>query len=175
MKLKAEMGVENILNREHQLVKHALTELRKISSIKILANNVDDRLGVISFYHEKIHFNLLVRLLNDRFGIQVRGGCACAGTYGHFLLEVSYEQSKEITDRINHGDLSMKPGWVRWSLHPTTTDAEVDYFIDALKQIVRKADTWKQDYNYYPSKNEFFHKNSNPESHPWLDEWFGIQ
>ena len=175
LKLKEEMGVENIMKREQELVKHALRELRNISSIKILANNMDDRLGVISFYHEAIHFNLLVRLLNDRFGIQVRGGCACAGTYGHFLLEVSYEKSKEITDMINHGDLSLKPGWVRWSLHPTTTNEEVDYFIDAMKQIIKNAESWKLDYNYYPRKNEFFHKSSNPENNPWLNEWFGFQ
>lgn len=175
MKLKADMGVQNMLAREHELVNLALGEIRKIPSIRILANNVDDRLGVISFYHEKIHFNLLVRLLNDRFGIQVRGGCACAGTYGHFLLEVSYEQSKEITDLINHGDLSRKPGWVRWSLHPTTTNAEVEYFIDALKQIIRNADQWQTDYIYYPRRNEFFHKESHPDQQPWVEQWFGIK
>ena len=175
MKLKADMGVKNMLAREHELVKLALGEMRKIPSIRILANHVDDRLGVISFYHEKIHFNLLVRLLNDRFGIQVRGGCACAGTYGHFLLEVSYEQSKEITDLINHGDLSRKPGWVRWSLHPTTTNAEVEYFIDALKQIIRNADQWQTDYIYYPRRNEFFHKESHPDQQPWVEQWFGIK
>lgn len=175
MKLKADMGVQNMLAREHELVKLALGEMRKIPSIRILANNVDDRLGVISFYHEKIHFNLLVRLLNDRFGIQVRGGCACAGTYGHFLLEVSYEQSKEITDLINHGDLSRKPGWVRWSLHPTTTNAEVEYFIDALKQIIRNADQWQTDYVYYPRRNEFFHKESHPDQQPWVEQWFGLK
>ena len=175
MKLKADMGVPNMLAREHELVKLALGEMRKIPSVRILANNVDDRLGVISFYHEKIHFNLLVRLLNDRFGIQVRGGCACAGTYGHFLLEVSYEQSKVITDLINHGDLSRKPGWVRWSLHPTTTNAEVEYFVDALKQIIRNAGQWQTDYVYYPRRNEFFHKESHPDQQPWVEEWFGLK
>ena len=112
------MGISKILEREAELVKLAFKEIRKVPGIHILADNVEDRMGVISFYHEQIHFNLLVRLLSDRFGIQVRGGCVCAGTYGHYLLEVSYARSKEITDKINHGDLSEKPGWVRWSLAP---------------------------------------------------------
>jgi selenocysteine lyase/cysteine desulfurase len=130
IELKNKMGVENIGKREKQLVKMAFEEMVKIPGIKILADNVTDRLGVFSFYFNDIHFNLAVKLLNDKFGIQVRGGCACAGTYGHFLLDVSYDKSKHITDLINHGDLSQKPGWIRLSLHPTMTDEELFYIID---------------------------------------------
>jgi len=118
-----------------------------------------DRLGVISFYVVTAHYNLLVKLLNDLYGIQVRGGCACAGTYGHILLEVSHELSDEITSRINQGDLSLKPGWVRWSLHPTTTNQEVEQFIHALRDIVGNFDTYASDYTYFPKENIFRHKN----------------
>ncbi len=172
--LKEQMGVSNILQKESELVEKALLGLRKIPTIRILAENIVDRLGVISFYHENIHFNLLVRILNDRFGIQVRGGCACAGTYGHYLLEVSYEQSKEITDLINHGDLSKKPGWVRWSLHPTMLDEEVDYFLFALEEIISNIDIWKQDYNYHSRTNEFNHKSADPCDKSWVNEWFKL-
>lgn len=158
IELKENMGVANIRAREKEMLSIAFPELRQIPGIKILADKIEDRLGIISFYHEKIHFNLLVKLLNDRFGIQVRGGCACAGTYGHYLLEVSYEKSKEITDLINHGDLSQKPGWVRWSLHPTMINDEIHTFIDALKQIVLNVREWKNDYIYDSRRNEFFHK-----------------
>ena len=109
--LKNQMGVENIEKREKELLIKAFNEFDKIEKLNILADNVRNRLGVISFYVDDIHFNLMVQLLNDKYGIQTRGGCACAGTYGHFLLEVSYEQSQEITDKISHGDLSDKPGW----------------------------------------------------------------
>jgi selenocysteine lyase/cysteine desulfurase len=170
--LKEQMGVSNILMREEELVNLAFSELKKLTPVKILADNTSDRLGVISFYHEDIHFNLIVRLLNDRFGIQVRGGCACAGTYGHYLLEVSYEKSKEITDLINQGDLSKKPGWVRWSLHPTTTDDEVHHFIFALQEILIHIDEWKQDYIYNPRTNEFHHKLDDPNDRRWVNEWF---
>jgi len=156
--LKEKMGTAKMMSREKELLQNALPGLRKIPGIKILADNDLERLGVISFYHEKIHFNLLVKLLNDKFGIQVRGGCACAGTYGHYLLEVSHERSLEITDKINHGDLSEKPGWVRWSLHPTTTYDEVQFFLDALKETCKKHETWSENYVYLKNKNEFLHK-----------------
>jgi selenocysteine lyase/cysteine desulfurase len=157
IELKMQMGVENIMAREEELLNIALPGLREIDGIQILANNMDDRLGVISFYHPDIHFNLFVKLLNDRFGIQTRGGCACAGTYGHFLLEVSYAQSQEITEKINHGDLSEKPGWVRWSLHPIMTDEEVRQILHGIRQVTLHHEEWASDYVYLAKKNEFIH------------------
>lgn len=156
--LKDRMGIGNIRKREEELLKIAFEGLDSIPEVSILASNVRERLGIISFYVFGIHYNLLVKLLNDRYGIQVRGGCACAGTYGHFLLEVSHELSDEITRKINTGDLSLKPGWVRWSLHPTTTDEEVNYFIDALRDIVLNIENYKNDYEYFPKENIFRHK-----------------
>lgn len=177
IELKEQMGVENILAREEELLKIALPGLRRITGIEILANNVDDRIGVISFYHPEIHFNLFVKLLNDKFGIQTRGGCACAGTYGHYLLEVSYDQSKEITDMINNGDLSEKPGWVRWSLHPTILDEEVHFFLNAVEQIVRDIKILEKDYIYLAKKNEYIHKIDQEAStdEEILDSWFTLE
>ncbi len=172
--LKEKMGVENIRLREKEMVAQAFSGLRRLPGIRILADNVEDRLGIISFYHEKIHFNLLVKIFSDRFGIQVRGGCVCAGTYGHYLLEVSYEKSKEITDKINHGDLSEKPGWVRWSLHPTTTDEEIRYFIRSLEAIIANISEWKQEYVYLKHVNEFMHKQHHNHPSESIREWFSL-
>lgn len=176
IQLKEQMGVKNILKREEELLKIAFPGLKKIPGIKILADNIEDRLGVISFYHEKIHFNLMVKLLNDLYGIQVRGGCACAGTYGHFLLQVSYKKSQEITDLINHGDLSQKPGWVRWSLHPTMTDDEVHFFISAVEDIVRNFNEYQKDYLYLSRKNEFIHRieAESRQNEKLIDKWFAL-
>jgi selenocysteine lyase/cysteine desulfurase len=172
--LKEKMGVENIRLREEEMVALALSGLRRLPGIHIFADNVEDRLGVISFYHDKIHFNLLVKILSDRFGIQVRGGCVCAGTYGHFLLEVSFEKSKEITDKINHGDLSEKPGWVRWSLHPTTTDEEIHYFSRSVEAIIANISEWEQDYVYLKHINEFIHKDQQKNPSEGIREWFAL-
>ncbi len=159
IKLKEEMGIENILQREKQLVKIAFDGLRRIEGLHILADNIEDRLGAISFYVDNIHYNLIVKILNDRFGVQVRGGCSCAGTYGHYLLHVTQQMSKHITEKINHGDLSEKPGWVRMSLHPTMTDEELCLVIEAIGEIVRNIKFWQQDYIYDSHKNEYYHKN----------------
>ncbi|MFA5403505.1 MAG: aminotransferase class V-fold PLP-dependent enzyme [Ignavibacteria bacterium] len=156
--LKNEMGVENMRKREAELVAIAFSELRKIPDLHILADNIETRLGIISYYIGDVHFNLFVRLLSDRFGIQVRGGCACAGTYGHYLLNVTYNQSKEITDRINLGDLSSKPGWIRLSLHPTMTTDDLYFTLDAIKKIGKNYKKWSEDYTYDKYTNEFTNK-----------------
>ncbi len=159
IKLKNEMGIDNILSREEELVKTAFDEFSKIDNIHILAGEIQDRLGVISFYVENMHYNLIVKLLNDRYGIQVRGGCSCAGTYGHYLLHVDPTRSKRITEKISRGDLSEKPGWVRMSLHPTMTNNELIFVIDAIKEIVKNKEEWSKEYIYDVSTNEFYHKN----------------
>jgi len=173
IELKEQMGTVNMHRREDELLKIAFRGLDEIPGLKILADNVRERLGIISFYIEGIHYNLIVQLLNDLYGIQTRGGCVCAGTYGHFLLEVSYEKSREITDKINHGDLSEKPGWVRWSLHPTMTDEEVQIMITALKDIAENIDKYRNDYLYDSRKNIFWHKNDlSPERK--TSDWFSL-
>ncbi len=160
--------------REDEIVKNAFKELRNIPGVVILADNIEDRLGAISFYIKNIHYNLVVKLLNDRFGIQVRGGCSCAGTYGHYLLHVSPSQSKHITDLIDHGDFSEKPGWVRLSFHPTTTNEEIDFITDSIKQVVKNIDSWEKDYKYSASKNEFINTRSDNDQEKRIKNIFRI-
>lgn len=172
--LKTQMGTGNIHIREKQLTEKAFRELRKIPGVNILADDKEDRLGVISFYIDGIHFNLAVRLLNDHFGVQVRGGCACAGTYGHYLLDVSYDKSHEITNLISSGDLSMKPGWIRLSLHPTMTDQELEYILDAIRQVQKNHHLWKEDYHHDRRTNEFHHKDFPVERKEVIEHWFSL-
>ncbi|MEZ4314028.1 MAG: aminotransferase class V-fold PLP-dependent enzyme [Polyangiaceae bacterium] len=156
VRLKEKMAVPRMHERESQLVRKALTGLRSIPGVHILADNVSDRLGIFSFYTEGVHYNLMVRILNDEFGIQVRGGCSCAGTYGHYLLHVDPNRSRRITDLIDRGDLSQKPGWVRLSVHPTTTDAELDFMLSAIREVATGTDRWRDAYRYSCATNEFF-------------------
>lgn len=174
IEVKNQMGTDAIRKREHELVKRAFEEFRIIDGVKILADNVEDRLGVFSFYLEDVHFNLVVKLLNDRFGIQVRGGCACAGTYGHFLLDVSHDKSKQITDLINHGDLSQKPGWIRASLHPTMTDLEMDTLIKGVQEISKNHKEWGKEYIYNKHTNEFRHINEPEDKTDLVKPWFSL-
>ncbi|MGE5797778.1 MAG: aminotransferase class V-fold PLP-dependent enzyme [Ignavibacteria bacterium] len=174
VELKEKMGISKMEQREAEIVKNAFNELRKIPEVVILADNIEDRLAAISFYIKNIHYNLVVKLLNDRFGIQVRGGCSCAGTYGHYLLHVSPSQSKHITDLIDHGDFSEKPGWVRLSFHPATTNEEIDFITDSIKQVVKNIDSWERDYKYSASKNEFINTRSDNDQEKRIKNIFRI-
>ncbi len=174
VKLKEEMNCDLMRQREQVMVKKILSEFRKIPGMNILADNMDDRLGAISFYLDNVHFNLIVRLLNDYFGIQVRGGCSCAGTYGHYLLHVDYYTSNKITSKINKGDLSEKPGWVRLSIHPTTTNKEIDYIIESVKQVAQNTKIWGENYEYNPHKNEFYRKNFRIKTPKDYNDWFNF-
>jgi len=144
--LKAEMGVENIQKRENHLKKLFFDGISNTPNLLILESNRLDRLAIFSFCIAELNYNLGVRMLNDRFGIQCRGGCSCAGTYGHHLFGIDQVQSKKITDKIDVGDLSKKPGWIRISLHPTMTDKEVLFIIESVKSLTENHHDWSQDY-----------------------------
>lgn len=158
IRLKEKMGVEKMLAREHELFEIIWDAFDKLPNVKVLAHNIRDRLGVFSFYIEGLHYNLAVRVLNDMFGIQTRGGCSCAGTYGHFLLHVDIDTSKVITDKISTGDLTSKPGWVRMSIHPVMTNEEIKYIMDSIKYVSENFEELSGDYVYDEEINEYFHK-----------------
>ncbi len=144
--LKEQMGQENILLREKEQMRALFDALSGVPGLRILAGQHKERLGILSFYIDNLHYNVAVRILNDRFGIQARGGCSCAGTYGHYLLHVDEALSKEITDRIDRHDYSLKPGWVRVSLHPTMTDEEIAYIAKAIIAVAEQHREWGLDY-----------------------------
>lgn len=172
MKLKEEMGVKKILKREEELLSKIWKGMSKLSNVHILAEHAKKRLGVISFYIDDLHYNLGVKLLNDRFGIQVRGGCSCAGTYGHYLLSVSQEYSNDVTCRIGLGDLSEKPGWIRMSIHPVMTDKEVKFIVDAIADLAKNHKKWAKDYEYNASTNEFEFIYDHQDESAMVDRWF---
>jgi selenocysteine lyase/cysteine desulfurase len=157
--LKEEMNVNKMIEREHELKEKLLTQIESINGLTVLEASQRNRLGYVSFYSKNIHHNLIVRLLNDRFGIQTRGGCSCAGTYGHVLLNIDFHESKRITEKVDVGDLSEKPGWVRISIHPTMTDNEIDFIIDAVYEITKKYKDWQKDYKFDSHKGEFDPRN----------------
>lgn len=171
IKLKEQMGVQNILNREHELLDILFSRLAPHHNISILAGDTKDRLGVFSFTIANLHHDLTVQMLNDRFGIQSRGGCSCAGTYGHYLLEIDQQKSDEIIDLMGRGELLLKPGWVRVSIHPTTSTEETQYICDSIIAIADNSEQWKEDYNY--DKGTYTHKQATENTASVLaDSWF---
>ncbi len=172
VRLKDQMGIEKMGLREQAIVPYAMDALQAIPRVHLLAPAIRHRLAMLSFYIDDLHYNLVVRLLNDRFGVQARGGCSCAGTYGHYLLHVDPARSRAITDRIDKGDLSEKPGWVRLSFHPSTTFADIDHCIHAVAEIVANIDEWSKDYVYSPRSNEYVHRAGDAEAKSRVKGWF---
>jgi selenocysteine lyase/cysteine desulfurase len=166
------MGIDNILNREHELLKIVFKNLESVKNLNILAPDEKKRLGVFSFYINDLHFNLGVKLLNDKFGIQTRGGCSCAGTYGHYLLHVDQEMSNDLVCQISSGDLIRKPGWMRMSIHPTTTNQEIEFVCNSIKELAKNFKEWQNDYQYNNQTNEFEHINQSDSTKQMVADWF---
>lgn len=174
IQLKEKMGVKNILDREHEIVAYVFEQLGSIENINILAKEHQDRLGVISFYITDLHFNLGVKILNDKFGIQTRGGCSCAGTYGHYLLNVNQETSHNLVCQIDSGDLIQKPGWIRMSIHPTTTSEEIQYVCESIRSLAQNHQEWSNNYVYNAKSNEFIHNKALNQEKEMVKNWFKV-
>src|SRR5476651_661025 len=158
--LKEEMGIENIHRREEELLQIIFSRFEKIEDVVVLEQHIKKRLAVVSFIVNGVHHNLFAKLLNDRFGLQARGGCSCAGTYGHRLLQVGRNHSYKILEAIRADDLSAKPGWIRVSIHPTMSNAEVEYMMDAIELTAAHHGEWSMDYCYNMVNNEYVYSPS---------------
>jgi len=155
LKVKDAMGVRRIREREEHLMNILYDRLAEIPEIVILEGQNRNRLGIISFFTSGVHHNLIVRLLNDRYGIQSRGGCSCAGTYGHILFHINKRSSTRIEHMITEGDFTEKPGWVRISVHPTMTDGEAEYIARSIGEIISSSERWKQSYRFDKQTGDF--------------------
>lgn len=172
IKLKEEMNVEKIQAREEEMLDIFYSRLDKIKGLHILAPHSRRRLGIISFYIDGLHYNLGVKLLNDLYGIQMRGGCSCAGTYGHYLLKVTPDLSKMITSQIDSGINDLKPGWIRMSIHPVMTNAEIEYILDAIEFMAANFEQYLEQYTYDGKTNEFHHKSKIDYDTTRAEYWF---
>ncbi|MBL4635917.1 MAG: aminotransferase class V-fold PLP-dependent enzyme [Kofleriaceae bacterium] len=134
--LKDSVGVENIRALEDNFIERAIERWSKNENIQILGNPNAWRLSIVSFLvrHKEryLHHNFVVTLLNDLFGIQVRGGCSCAGPYGHRLLNIDLAQSEAFQREITRGSEGIKPGWARVNFNYFMSDEEFDYVLDAI-------------------------------------------
>jgi selenocysteine lyase/cysteine desulfurase len=95
--LKQAVGTAEIRRREEHLLRRAVAAWAAEPSITILGNLSAQRLSIVSFTVRSpggayLHHNFVVALLNDLFGIQTRGGCSCAGPYGHRLLDIDLDR-----------------------------------------------------------------------------------
>jgi selenocysteine lyase/cysteine desulfurase len=164
LELKEQIGVERIHAVEQHFLERAMKAWRKEPGIRILGDLNAPRIGVLSLILDngKLHHNLAVRLLNDLYGIQTRGGCMCAGTYGHDLLGIDQATSKAIRDRLDSGDLVSKPGWVRVGFNPATSEGEFRVLLEAVPHVARHWRRYADAYEIDPVNATWVHKGGEP-------------
>ena len=150
--LKQAVGVPLIQQNEEELWRRAAARWRANPAIDILGDRDGDRLPIVSFrirygdYY--LHHHFVAALLNDVFGVQARGGCSCAGPYGHHLLGIDAALSKEFQDVIMDGYEGIKPGWIRLSFNYFISDVVADYLIEAVDLIARYGYRLLPDYRF---------------------------
>ncbi|HUO46969.1 MAG TPA: aminotransferase class V-fold PLP-dependent enzyme [Acidimicrobiia bacterium] len=137
--LKEKVGVAEIRRREEHFIQRAIKSWTNNPNIRILGNPDAERLSIVSFvirFGERyLHHNYVVALLNDLFGIQARGGCSCAGPYGHRLLGIDLDTSHRFEAQIGKGCEVIKPGWVRVNFNYFISEREFHYIIDAVNLV----------------------------------------
>lgn len=167
--LKQAVGVGQIKAVESALLRRAVEAWSTEPAIEILGNLDAERLSIISFVIRKqagryLHHNFVVALLNDLFGIQARGGCSCAGPYGHRLLGIDLDQSHAFQHEIAAGCEGIKPGWVRVNFAYFIDEAVADYLIEAVRFIAREGDRFLTDYRFGPKSGLWRHRKMTTES-----------
>lgn len=144
-KLKDEVGADRIRELEHNYIKRAISAWSDNPNVRILGNPDAERLSIVSFVIEHgervLHHNFVVALLNDVFGIQARGGCSCAGPYGHRLLGIDAKTTRRFEVLVADGCEIIKPGWVRLNFNYFISEEEFQYLVDAVDMVA--SDGWK--------------------------------
>src|SRR6266566_4776928 len=161
--LKQAVGVDVIRAHEEYYLQRAVDAWTREPSIEILGNLDAERLFILSFVvrvlsGRYLHHNFVVALLNDLFGIQSRGGCSCAGPYGHHLLGIDIERSHAFAQEIEHGCEGIKPGWVRVNFNYFISEPVFDYIVEAVRVVAR--DGWRllPDYCFDPATGLWRHR-----------------
>ena len=161
--LKDAVGVDTIHALERGFLERAMTAWGEHPHIQILGNPAADRLSIVSFVIKRpggryLHHNVVVAILNDLFGIQSRGGCSCAGPYGHRLLGIDLERSHEFEREIASGCEGIKPGWVRVSFNYFISDEVFEYIVQAVALVAEHGFKLVPQYRFSPDTGLWIHR-----------------
>jgi selenocysteine lyase/cysteine desulfurase len=161
--LKHAVGVDTIRAHEEDFLRRAVSAWHTHPNIEVLGNLEAERLSIVSFVirgtsGRYLHHNYVVALLNDLFGIQSRGGCSCAGPYGHRLLGIDIERSHEFEREITRGCEGIKPGWVRINFNYFLSEAVFDYIVRAVALVADHGSAMLTDYSFDPASGLWRHR-----------------
>jgi hypothetical protein len=161
--LKEAVGVEVIRAREADFLRRAIAAWHSVPGLRVLGSLTAERLSIVSFVVHRpdgrhLHHNAVVTLLNDLFGIQARGGCSCAGPYGHRLLGIDVERSHEYEREISVGCEGIKPGWTRVSFNYFISEAVFRYVVEAVAFVAEHGHRFLPDYAFAPETGLWRHR-----------------
>jgi selenocysteine lyase/cysteine desulfurase len=160
--LKEAVGADTIAALERSFIHRAMDSWGANPTIELLGNLKAERLSIVSFVVRHgtryLHHNFVVALLNDLFGIQARGGCSCAGPYGHRLLGIDIDRSHAFEREIARGCEGIKPGWVRVNFNYFISEAVFAYLLEAVHLVADQG--WKLlgDYRFDPASGLWRHR-----------------
>jgi hypothetical protein len=173
--LKQAVGVPAIKAAEDRFLASAVTAWQAHPNIEILGNLEAERLSIVSFVIRRpggryLHHNFVVSVLSDLFGIQSRGGCSCAGPYGHRLLGIDLERSHRYEQEIIAGCEGIKPGWVRVSFTYFLSDAVARYLVEAVSLVAEHGWLLLPHYRFEPATGLWRHRDGLVEPPLRLDQ-----
>ena len=151
--IKDAIGAEYLEKRNDELAQRAIEAWRNCPSIELLGSLTARRLPIFSFRIRNgrggyVHQQLVTRMLSDRFGIQARGGCACAGPYALRLLDIDAAESERMRQAILAGDEMMKPGFTRLNFSVLLSEEKVQLLLDAVIELAGDAAGFESRYDF---------------------------
>lgn len=177
MRVKMDVGEQHIAQRDHDLARLGVERLSAHPDIRLLGSSAAPRLPIFAFQiHDaqgEVPYGLVVALLNDLFGIQARGGCSCAGRYGHDLLGIDETESRAIEARALREGTALRPGWVRFGLHWSLEDETVHYLLAAVEFVADHARTLEPSYRLDASSGVWRHRDASAAPAADLDLGYG--
>lgn len=165
--LKDAVGAHNIHARETRFLRRALEFWAGNPNLWVLGNPDLERLSIISMAIRHgpgfLHWNFVVAVLNDLFGIQARGGCSCAGPYGHSLFRIGPEKSAAFDREVAKGNDCIKPGWFRINFNYFISETVFDYIVRAIDMVATHG--WKllPAYSFDPHSGKWYAGDKVPE------------
>ena len=161
--LKNAVGMDAIHEHESDFLRRAVAAWGASPAMEILGNPDAERLSIVSFVIRRpggkyLHHNLVVSILNDLFGIQARGGCSCAGPYGHRLLGIDLDRSREFEREISGGCEGIKPGWIRVNFNYFLSEEVFRYIVSAVALVAEHGFKLTSLYRFDPATGLWRHK-----------------